>query len=561
MYEEAEPVRTPQAGSDRKQPSHDPPGRLGNTNGHVHRGKQACHEYKGGQGTSSNVYEEAEVVKLENISGDVPYGTDTSTDTDTTQHVGARVYCMVAALAVVVALAITGPILLMFINEGYNHEERVRVTVVVARCVSGKEVPVVECATYLGFKRHRSLGWDSQILHMAKKGSIRLHFLRMLKKGGMPPEDLETVYTTLIRPVLEYANVVYVGCNTKQNNTLEAVQRRAARIIYGNSTQTTLFSTLQDRRETAAKTLLKKMRHVSHPLHSLMPCDRHQSTRRSLRNGNHFSVPNRLEPKNRKDRGHPVANLAARPSATSDNVNKHLHKRPHVAARAPRSVSSIVDQRIAETLCDDCHFSLSCFHPGAVMSDVSAPAGPTRHDNKTLIDGTCVPWPTSVNGYLTSVGESRIEVTLWRRMAAAQTLATDISHIPTTVGAFNLEHKQNQTAAMEQRLTEKTGRRARFQLACSSPVARPCAAKSRPIFGQTSHESRPYFVFENRATVAEYGRPSRELREMFGRPSFVPRPTCAKFLNWCVLRASFVPVSDEGSTSLGRAPGAHKNVV
>ncbi|KAI8510003.1 hypothetical protein Bbelb_124310 [Branchiostoma belcheri] len=157
--------------------------------------------------------------------------------------------------------------------------------------LGGKEVPVVECATYLGFKLHRSLGWDSQILHMAKKGSTRLHFLRMLKKGGMPPEDLETVYMTLIRPVLEYANVVYVGCYTKQNNTLEAVQRRAARINYGKSTQTTPFSTLLDRRETAAKTLLKQMRHVSHPLHSLMPCYRHQSTRRSLRNGNHIFVP------------------------------------------------------------------------------------------------------------------------------------------------------------------------------------------------------------------------------------------------------------------------------
>ncbi|KAI8506489.1 hypothetical protein Bbelb_159160 [Branchiostoma belcheri] len=178
---------------------------------------------------------------------------------------------------------------------------------------------------------------------MAKKGSTRLHFLRMLKKGGMPPEDLETVYTTLIRPVLEYANVVYVGCNTKQNNTLEAVQRRAARIIYGNSTQTTPFSTLQDRRETAAKTLLKQMRHVSHTLHSLMPCDRHQSTRRSLRNGNHISVPNRLEPKNRKDRGHPVANLAARPSATSDNVNKHLHKRPHLTGTKPRQAAKNSD--------------------------------------------------------------------------------------------------------------------------------------------------------------------------------------------------------------------------
>ncbi|KAI8484053.1 hypothetical protein Bbelb_381710 [Branchiostoma belcheri] len=96
--------------------------------------------------------------------------------------------------------------------------------------------------------------------------------------------------------------------------------------------------------------------------------------------------------------------------------------------------------------------------------------------------------------------------------------------------------------------------RARFQIARSSPVSPPCAAESRPIFGRTSHESRPYFVFESRATVAKYGRPSRELREIFGRPSSVRRPTCAKFLKSCVLRASFVPLSDEGSTSLGRAP-------
>ncbi|KAI8514659.1 hypothetical protein Bbelb_072500 [Branchiostoma belcheri] len=296
--------------------------------------------------------------------------------------------------------------------------------------LGSKEVPVVECATYLGFKRHRSLGWDSQILHMAKKGSTRLHFLRMLKKGGMPPEDLETVYTTLIRPVLEYANVVYVGCNTKQNNTLEAVQRRAARIIYGNSTQTTPFSTLQDRRETAAKTLLKQMRHVSHTLHSLMPCDRHQSTRRSLRNGNHISVPNRLEPKNRKDRGHPVAILAARPSATSDNVNKHLHKRPHltgtkprqaaknsdifatvstnVAARPPRSVSS--------TLCDDCHFSLSCFHPGAVMSDVSAPVS-----KKEFIDNADTR-PLCVKGQISGRHKSQTYPSTQTRETAANAI-------------------------------------------------------------------------------------------------------------------------------------------
>ncbi|KAI8517546.1 hypothetical protein Bbelb_035630 [Branchiostoma belcheri] len=47
----------------------------------------------------------------------------------------------------------------------------------------------------------------------------------------------------------------------------------------------------KDRRETAAKTLFKQMRDVNHPLHSLVPDDRQQSTRRSLRNGNHISTP------------------------------------------------------------------------------------------------------------------------------------------------------------------------------------------------------------------------------------------------------------------------------
>ncbi|KAI8488308.1 hypothetical protein Bbelb_339040 [Branchiostoma belcheri] len=96
------------------------------------------------------------------------------------------------------------------------------------------------------------------------------------------------------------------------------------------------------------------------------------------------------------------------------------------------------------------------------------------------------------------------------------------------------------------------------KLVSSWRVARPCAAESRLIFGRTSHESRPYFVFENRATVAEYGRPSRELREIFGRPSSVrirPRPTCAKFSKSCVLRASFMPVSDEDRAYPGGASG------
>ncbi|KAI8502526.1 hypothetical protein Bbelb_201140 [Branchiostoma belcheri] len=121
----------------------------------------------------------------------------------------------------------------------------------------------------------------------------------MLKKGGVPPEYLVTVYTTLIRPVLEYANVVYVDCNTKQNNTLEAVQRRAARIIYGNNIQTTPFSALQDRRETSTKTLFKQMRDVNPPFSALQ--DRRETSTKTLfkqmRDVNPPSLPSRTDGK------------------------------------------------------------------------------------------------------------------------------------------------------------------------------------------------------------------------------------------------------------------------
>ncbi|KAI8517917.1 hypothetical protein Bbelb_039340 [Branchiostoma belcheri] len=134
MYEQAEPVRTPQAGSGRERnvrpraPYPDPPDRRGNTSGHVGRGKQACRKYQEEEDTSSNVYEKAETVKLENIPRDAPYGTDTSTDADPSPPVGARVkgrrVCYIAAaLAVVATLAIVGITVLIFINETYNQQE------------------------------------------------------------------------------------------------------------------------------------------------------------------------------------------------------------------------------------------------------------------------------------------------------------------------------------------------------------------------------------------------------------------------------------------------------
>ncbi|CAH1233292.1 Hypp671 [Branchiostoma lanceolatum] len=159
--------------------------------------------------------------------------------------------------------------------------------------LGGKEVPVVTCATYLGFKMTSNLKWDSHISHATKKGSQRLHYLRLLAKGGMPPDDLTTVYTTLIRSVLEYANVMYVGCNKTQSKTLESVQKRASRIINRNGgIQTTArLPALKSRRDEAALKLFQQMCSEDHPLHYMTASNRQRQTGRTLRNHNHRTLP------------------------------------------------------------------------------------------------------------------------------------------------------------------------------------------------------------------------------------------------------------------------------
>eukprot|EP00058_Branchiostoma_floridae_P001043 XP_002586531.1 hypothetical protein BRAFLDRAFT_106430 [Branchiostoma floridae] len=132
MYEQAQTVRTPVTGSDRKQnsgpSSQVPPNREGSTSESVDHGNPSgMHGY--GQETSSNVYQEAEPVKLENLSGDLPHVTESSTDTAKPEPDGAvcsRVCCRVAVLAVVVT-AVTvmmGIVLLMFVNVGTNRNEQ-----------------------------------------------------------------------------------------------------------------------------------------------------------------------------------------------------------------------------------------------------------------------------------------------------------------------------------------------------------------------------------------------------------------------------------------------------
>lgn len=54
-----------------------------------------------------------------------------------------------------------------------------------------------------------------------------------LKRAGVPPADLVTIYSALVRSVLECSSVVWATCLPRfLIDQLEAIQKRALRIVY-----------------------------------------------------------------------------------------------------------------------------------------------------------------------------------------------------------------------------------------------------------------------------------------------------------------------------------------
>ena len=107
----------------------------------------------------------------------------------------------------------------------------------------------------LGIHISSNLKWDAQIDFICAKAASRLHFLKVLRRACPNTGDLVCFYTTVIRPVLEYACPVWHSSLTKKlTNQLESQQVRALRIIFGDKSYEealnfTGLQTLEDRRE------------------------------------------------------------------------------------------------------------------------------------------------------------------------------------------------------------------------------------------------------------------------------------------------------------------------
>ena len=67
-----------------------------------------------------------------------------------------------------------------------------------------------------------------------KKANRRLYALRQLKRSGVAACDIISVYCALVRPILEYASVVFANMPKYLSLAIERVQKRALAIVYAH---------------------------------------------------------------------------------------------------------------------------------------------------------------------------------------------------------------------------------------------------------------------------------------------------------------------------------------
>ena len=135
-------------------------------------------------------------------------------------------------------------------------------------------VETVSCLKLLGVYITSDLTWSVHCDHIIKKSNRRFHALRKLKKR-VASHDVLLVYCTIIRPILEYASVVFANLPQSLSKDLEKFQRRALSIIHPNCSYEDALKeagidSLELRRNVACKRFFESVLR-GNPLYSFIP--------------------------------------------------------------------------------------------------------------------------------------------------------------------------------------------------------------------------------------------------------------------------------------------------
>ena len=93
-----------------------------------------------------------------------------------------------------------------------------------------KKLENVKSAKYLGVTLSEDMRWNQHIDNIAKTANQSLGFLR--RNLQLSSQTLKTTaYNTIVRPLVEYASIVWDPHTKEKMHVLDMVQRRAARYV------------------------------------------------------------------------------------------------------------------------------------------------------------------------------------------------------------------------------------------------------------------------------------------------------------------------------------------
>ena len=123
----------------------------------------------------------------------------------------------------------------------------------------------------LGTWLQDDLKWNKHIEEITREESKRLYCLRECRTAHLLAAVGLTTYTTKIRPLLEYASLVWGGLPEYLAKELESLQKRNLRIL---GLPKDHLPALADRRDLAAAREIDGIRKdVKHPLHTSVSLD------------------------------------------------------------------------------------------------------------------------------------------------------------------------------------------------------------------------------------------------------------------------------------------------
>jgi hypothetical protein len=115
-----------------------------------------------------------------------------------------------------------------YVRVSYKFRKRILNPIYLQRI----KINEVDSHTNLGLIYSTRMDWSHHLQNIAKKVGLRMANLKRLQYC-LPRSALTKIYTTMIRPIIEYGEVIYDNLTLSRSNQLELIQRRAALICTG----------------------------------------------------------------------------------------------------------------------------------------------------------------------------------------------------------------------------------------------------------------------------------------------------------------------------------------